>query len=163
VCPRYELDLTRDGPRPRLERLRGGAAIVRAYTDLKRHNLCDPESHPDPIRFFCNEQLAQGRPDQDGRPGAEFFLTRKLWDQLRALRSSRRSDDASRGHSRARRRGAPRACEHSDKNVGGPGSPHAMARSRLSTATDGIGVRSYAGLRRQPLPSRLHILPNASK
>jgi hypothetical protein len=80
VCPRYELDLTRDGPRPRLERLRGGAAIVRAYTDLKRHNLCDPESHPDPIRFFCNEQLAQGRPDQDGRPGAEFFLTRKLWD-----------------------------------------------------------------------------------
>ncbi|HSG63943.1 MAG TPA: di-heme oxidoredictase family protein [Gammaproteobacteria bacterium] len=32
------------------------------------------------IRYFCNEQLAQGRPDQGGRPGTEFFLTRKLWD-----------------------------------------------------------------------------------
>jgi hypothetical protein len=29
---------------------------------------------------LCNEQLAQNRPDEDGRPGSEFFLTRKLWD-----------------------------------------------------------------------------------
>jgi len=50
-------------------------AIVRAYTDLKRHNLCDDE-----IRVFCNEQLSQGREEQDGQPGAEFFITRKLWD-----------------------------------------------------------------------------------
>lgn len=77
----FAFDLTRDGERPRLERTRRGGAIVRAYTDLKRHNLCDDEtSVPDPIRFFCNEELAQDRPDQDGRPGAEFFLTRKLWD-----------------------------------------------------------------------------------
>ncbi len=76
----FAFDLTRDGEGPQLERARRGGAIVRAYTDLKRHNLCDDETDPDPIRFFCNEQLAQGRPDQDGRAGTEFFLTRKLWD-----------------------------------------------------------------------------------
>jgi hypothetical protein len=53
---------------------------VAAYTDLKRHNLCDDASAPNAIRFFCNEQLPQGRPDQDGHPGTEYFLTRKLWD-----------------------------------------------------------------------------------
>jgi hypothetical protein len=72
-------DMTAEGQDQRLER-RGDGAIVRAYTDLKRHNLCDPLDHPDPIRFLCNEQLAQNRPDEDGRPGSEFFLTRKLWD-----------------------------------------------------------------------------------
>ncbi len=73
-------DLTKDGEKPRLERAKRSGAIVRSYTDLKRHNLCDAEDDPDPIRYFCNEELAQGRPEQDGRPGAEFFLTRKLWD-----------------------------------------------------------------------------------
>lgn len=73
-------DMTKEGEKPRLEKVPGGGAIVRAYTDLKRHHLCDNPSDPDPIRFFCNEQLAQGRPDQDGTPGAEFFITRKLWD-----------------------------------------------------------------------------------
>ncbi len=53
---------------------------VHAYTDLKRHNLCDPANQPDAIRFFCNEQLAQGRPDQEGQSGREYFITRKLWD-----------------------------------------------------------------------------------
>ncbi len=53
--------------------------MVHAYTDLKRHNLFVDEG-PGAIRWFCNEQLAQGRPNQDGKPGAEFFLTRKLWD-----------------------------------------------------------------------------------
>ena len=76
----YAFDLTRDGERPRLERAPGGGAIVRAYTDLKRHNLCDDAGTPGAIRFFCNERLAQGRPDQEGKPGAEFFITRKLWD-----------------------------------------------------------------------------------
>ncbi len=71
----FWLDLTTDGEEPRLESNGDGGAYVRAYTDLKRHNLCDEE-----IDFFCNEQLTQGRPDQDGRPGTEFFLTRKLWD-----------------------------------------------------------------------------------
>jgi hypothetical protein len=73
-------DLTRHGEHPRLERTRDGGALVRAYTDLRRHNLCDPPGSADAIRFFCNERLAQGRPEQDGRPGAEFFITRKLWD-----------------------------------------------------------------------------------
>ena len=81
LCPAFRLDLADDDAgAPRLERLPGGRAIVRAYTDLKRHNLCDAESAPNPIRHYCNEHLPQGRPDQDGRPGAEFFLTRKLWD-----------------------------------------------------------------------------------
>ncbi len=80
VTQSFAFDMTRQGEGQRLERTPGGGAIVRAYTDLKRHNLCDPPDHPDPIRFFGNERLAQGRPDQDGRPGTEFFLTRKLWD-----------------------------------------------------------------------------------
>lgn len=75
----YFFDMTEDGEKPRLER-DGEGAIVRAYTDLKRHDLCDDPDQPNPIRFYCNEQLEQNRPDQDGKPGTEFFLTRKLWD-----------------------------------------------------------------------------------
>jgi hypothetical protein len=77
----FFFDMTKIGERP-LKKVPGGGAIVRAYTDLKRHNLCDdPKAKgTDPIRFFCNEQLAQGRPDQDGKSGTEFFITRKLWD-----------------------------------------------------------------------------------
>lgn len=79
-CPEYSFDMTRQGDRPRLQKGKNGTAIVRAYTDLKRHNLCDNPEQVDAIRWFCNERLAQGRPDQDGKPGTEFFLTRKLWD-----------------------------------------------------------------------------------
>ncbi len=79
LCPDYSFDMTRLGDKPRLEKGPNDTAIVRAYTDLKRHNLCD-DPGPGAIRWFCNEQLAQGRPDQDGKPGTEFFLTRKLWD-----------------------------------------------------------------------------------
>jgi len=78
-CAEVAFDMTVAGELPRLERGAGRTAVVRAYTDLKRHNLCD-EPGPGAIRWFCNEQLAQGRAGQDGRPGAEFFLTRKLWD-----------------------------------------------------------------------------------
>ncbi len=76
----FIFDMSKDGERPRLERTSDGGAVVRAYTDLKRHNLCDDPDHPDAIRYCCNERLGQGRPDQDGRPGSEFFITRKLWD-----------------------------------------------------------------------------------
>lgn len=76
----FSFDLTSDGETPRLEPAKDEGAIVRAYTDLKRHSLCDAKDIPDPIRFYCNEQFDQGRPEQDGRSGAEFFLTRKLWD-----------------------------------------------------------------------------------
>jgi len=79
-CPDYSFDMTKDGDKPRLEKGKNGTAIVRAYTDLKRHSLCDAPG-PGAIRWFCNEQLAQGRADAiDGTPGTEFFLTRKLWD-----------------------------------------------------------------------------------
>lgn len=62
-------DLTRDGEKPRLERTSDGGAIVRAYTDLKRHDLCGTTD-----QFFCNEQIPQA-----GISTREF-LTRKLWD-----------------------------------------------------------------------------------
>ena len=75
----FIFDMTEAGEYPRLEQ-DGNGAIVRAYTDLKRHNLCDPEDMQDAIRYYCNEKLAQNRPDEHGLPGSEFFLTRKLWD-----------------------------------------------------------------------------------
>jgi hypothetical protein len=62
-------DLTRDIPQPRLERSSGGGAIVRAYTDLKRHIICDDQ---DP--FFRNERVTQ-----NSVPVGQF-ITRKLWD-----------------------------------------------------------------------------------
>jgi len=62
-------DMTKDGELPRLEPAPQGGAIVRAYTDLKRHNLCDERDD-----FFCNETVAES-----GIP-ASTFLTRKLWD-----------------------------------------------------------------------------------
>ena len=76
----FSFDLTKDGEKPRLEKATNDGAILRPYTDLKRHNLCDSPDYPEPIRFFCNERLDQGRPDQGDRPGEEFFITRKLWD-----------------------------------------------------------------------------------
>ena len=62
-------DMTTQGQPPRLEPSADGGAIVRAYTDLKRHNLCD-----DGDRFFCNDRVAE-----PGIPLGEF-VTRKLWD-----------------------------------------------------------------------------------
>ena len=62
-------DMTKDGELPRLEPTSDGGAIVRAYTDLKRHNLCDEHDN-----YFCNE-----RTSLPGVP-ASTFLTRKLWD-----------------------------------------------------------------------------------
>jgi hypothetical protein len=65
----FAFDLLKDGPSPRLEKASGGVVPVRAYTDLKRHVICDAA---DP--FFCNEQLVQA-----GAP-TNSFITRKLWD-----------------------------------------------------------------------------------
>ncbi len=65
----FRFDLTRDLPKPRLEAIRNGGALVRAYTDLKRHVICD-ELDP----FFCNERIVQS-----GVPTNQF-ITRKLWD-----------------------------------------------------------------------------------
>jgi cytochrome c peroxidase len=65
----YSFDLTRDIPRPRLERTGSGGAVVRAFTDLKRHVIAD-----DADPFFRNERLVQ-----NGVP-VDQFITRKLWD-----------------------------------------------------------------------------------
>ena len=75
----YSYDMTTQGEGPYLDR-EGEGAVVRAYTDFKRHNLCDELDRSESIRYYCNEQLAQDRPDQDGKSGEEFFITRKLWD-----------------------------------------------------------------------------------
>lgn len=82
-------DMTLMGqPGPRLEAkgAKGAkGAVVRAFTDLKRHNLCDAD-----YQHFCNEQLTQGSligfadaSDFSVAPAprpTEEFLTRKLWD-----------------------------------------------------------------------------------
>lgn len=91
--PRNEEPLLRDpnlafrfnavlsGNSPRLAENEDGTVTIRAFTDFKRHNLCDPEGSPGAIRHFCNEVFLQARqPEQDGRPGGEFFLTKDLWD-----------------------------------------------------------------------------------
>jgi len=67
--PDYSFDMTTQGFAPRIEATPDGGALVRAYTDFKRHNLCDEE-----IRHFCNEQVVQAG------VATELFLTRKLWD-----------------------------------------------------------------------------------
>jgi cytochrome c peroxidase len=78
-------DLTREGPAPRLQRRRDGTARVRAFTDLKRHDLNDAD-----YDHFANEQLPQGLLTGTS-PASAFtvppvprptrqFLTRKLWD-----------------------------------------------------------------------------------
>jgi hypothetical protein len=80
----FAFDLTREGPGPRLER-QGGLVRVEAFTDLKRHDICDAE-----IDHFANEQLPQGSLAGTA-PASAFtvappprplraFLTRKLWD-----------------------------------------------------------------------------------
>ena len=65
----FVFDMTQQGQKPLAEASADGGIIVRAYTDMKRHNLCD-----DDINHYCNEQVVQG-----GIP-TEDFLTRKLWD-----------------------------------------------------------------------------------
>jgi hypothetical protein len=69
VAKPITFDLTKDGELPRLEPTADGGAIVRAYTDLKRHSLCDEFD-----QFFCNETMTE-----TGIPPSTF-LTRKLWD-----------------------------------------------------------------------------------
>jgi di-heme oxidoreductase (putative peroxidase) len=81
----FSFDLTREGAAPRLERLPGGRASVRAFSDLKRHDLSDADYH-----HFANEKVPQGLLTGTA-PASAFteppmprpvrqFLTRKLWD-----------------------------------------------------------------------------------
>lgn len=81
----YAFDMTREGELPRLEPDDRGGAIIRPFTDLKRHDLTDEE-----ITFFGNEMVPQGKLNGFA-PASDFtidppprpltqFLTRKLWD-----------------------------------------------------------------------------------
>jgi cytochrome c peroxidase len=54
---------------------------LNAYSDLKRHNLCDDE-----IRRFCNEERKQDNVD------LELFLTAKLWDVATSAPYGHRGD-----------------------------------------------------------------------
>lgn len=69
VAAPYVWDMSENGDMPRIRKRHDGTAMVRAFTDLKRYNLCDEE-----LYHFCNEQVVQGGIDTNE------FLTRKLWD-----------------------------------------------------------------------------------
>jgi hypothetical protein len=81
----FAFDMTREGPLPRLVRLRDGHARVYAYSDLKRHDISDGD-----YNHFANERAPQGlltgvaaaaaftQPPQV-RPLRQF-LTHRLWD-----------------------------------------------------------------------------------
>jgi hypothetical protein len=60
----FTFDLTQQGSLPRLEKTSDGKAIVRAFTDLKRHHMGDE---------LNNEQLVQA-----GVP-TDVFMTTELW------------------------------------------------------------------------------------
>ena len=62
-------DMTSEGPGPRLQKQADGTVLVHAYTDLKRHVICDSQTP-----HYCNEMRIQ-----NGVPTDEF-ITRKLWD-----------------------------------------------------------------------------------
>jgi len=85
VARTVSIDLARDGMGPRPERLPDGRVLVRAFTDLKRHELNDED-----LRHFANEQVPQGTlagvlqsaaftEVPKARPRSQF-LTRRLWD-----------------------------------------------------------------------------------
>jgi cytochrome c peroxidase len=93
----FSFDLTRDGPGPRLVPLPGGGAAVEAFTDLKRHDLCDPET-----TTLANELVPQGTLLGSASPSAftvapaprplRQFLTRKLWDAGNSMPYGHRGD-----------------------------------------------------------------------
>lgn len=58
-----------------------GTLVVRAFTDLKRHRICDAE---DP--FLCNERVRQDRVPTDQ------FITAKLWDLATSAPYGHRGD-----------------------------------------------------------------------
>ena len=54
----------------------GGDAVVRAYTDLKRHVICDANKP-----HYCNEPQSPLQPDDSTATiPQDQFLTAKLWD-----------------------------------------------------------------------------------
>lgn len=65
----FRFDVRTDGPKPHPEVHNDGAVVVRAYTDFKRHRICDAERPQ-----YCNETLIQGFVPIDQ------FITKRLWD-----------------------------------------------------------------------------------
>lgn len=95
----YRFDMTTQGQSPRIDRLPGPGqrAVIRPFTDLKRHNLNDAQTS-----HFANERIPQGMingfaPASDftiapyPRPTDEF-LTRKLWDVASSAPYGHRGD-----------------------------------------------------------------------
>lgn len=81
----FVFDLVQTAHSPFVRSIGHGRVVVRAFTDLKRHDLNDAD-----LNHFANEQVAQGRLNGFADP-AEFtvsppprptgaFLSRKLWD-----------------------------------------------------------------------------------
>ena len=81
----FSFDMTTNGEIPRIQPRPGVSALVRPFTDLKRHNLNDAD-----FNHFDNEQLSQGSLLGFADPGdftipallrpTDEFLTRKLWE-----------------------------------------------------------------------------------
>ncbi len=69
------------GPGAGVERLSSGDIVVHAFTDLKRHVICDAGD-----TFFCNETRRQDRVPTDQ------FLTPKLWDLASSAPYGHRGD-----------------------------------------------------------------------
>jgi hypothetical protein len=107
VAQVFSFDMTTQGQLPRFEAAAGGGMNVRAYTDLKRHNLCDAQ-----IRHYCNERVVQGG------ISTEVFLTRRLWDA---------GNSAPYGH-----RGDLTTLTEAIMAHGGEGSPSRLAFEALS-------------------------------
>lgn len=108
----FEFDLVRTARSPFVRPIGHGRVVVRAFTDLKRHDLNDAD-----LNHFANEQVAQGRLNGFADP-AEFTVSpppaadRGLplaqtvgCGKFRPLRSPRRPDHADRGDLVPRRRG----------------------------------------------------------
>lgn len=81
----FVFDLVQTSRSPFVRPVGQGQVVVRAFTDLKRHDLNDPE-----LNHFANEQVPQGKLNGFADP-ADFtippaprptgaFLSRKLWD-----------------------------------------------------------------------------------
>lgn len=97
IAKSFSFDMSKEGPKPRLEPVQGGGAWVRAFTDLKRHNLND-----ETLKHFSNEKVPQANllgfaPASDftippaPRPTNQF-LTRKLWDVGNSMPFGHRGD-----------------------------------------------------------------------
>jgi len=131
-------DLTKDGPTPRLVRSPDGTVKVMAFTDLKRHRICDRA-----MPHFCNEKLVQA-----GIP-TDQFITRKLWDA---------GNSAPYGH-----RGDLTTITEAILNHGGEGRAAGEAFLRLSVEEQAEIVEFLKALQVLPDGSERLVVQNPSR